>query len=94
MWTGQFWKRAFERAVKTFAQVMVALLTVGGVAAAADAPGILDVNWVGALSVAGLAFIVSLLTSLGSVKVGDADTPDLVKAVPVAPDGEDVQRPA
>lgn len=69
MWTGAFWVAAFERAVKTFAQVLVGLL-------ATNVGGITDVDWQAAASVGGLAAIVSVLTSVASGKIG-ADGPSL-----------------
>jgi hypothetical protein len=57
--TTAFWKAAAERAVKTFAQTAAALLT-------GAATGLLEVDWVQIGSVAGLAALVSLLTSVGS----------------------------
>ena len=54
-----FWRGTAERAIKTFCQSLVAIIGVG-------ATGILDVNWAGALSVAALATIVSVLTSIGN----------------------------
>ncbi len=59
-----------ERAVKTFAQSLVAV----GLAGATD---LLSVDWVNALSVAGLATLVSILTSVASSKIGD-DTASVV----------------
>ena len=59
MFTVAFIKAAVERAVKTFAQTLVALLGV-------NATGVLDVDWTGALSAGALAALVSLLTSIGS----------------------------
>lgn len=64
MFTKLFFKDTAERAVKTFAQSMVAVMTVG-------ATGVLDVDWVNALSVSLLATLVSVLTSIGSGTVGD-----------------------
>lgn len=58
-----FWKDTAERAVKTFAQSLVASLAVG--------TGLLDVDWVNALSISGLATVISVLTSVGSGYVGD-----------------------
>ncbi|WP_270227729.1 holin [Lactococcus garvieae] len=67
MFTKTFLKDILERAVKTFAQSMVAVMTAG-------ATGILDVDWINALSVSLLATIVSVLTSIGSGTVGDQST--------------------
>lgn len=53
-------KAALIRAIKTFAQCAVGILTTGFV-------GILDVDWVGVLSASSLAFVVSILTSLGGL---------------------------
>ncbi len=64
MFTRLFFKDAVERALKTFAQTLASLL-VG------DGTGILEVDWTARLSVAGLAALVSVLTSIGSaVKTG------------------------
>ncbi|QIK62330.1 holin [Leucobacter viscericola] len=71
MRTKQFWLDVFERAVKTFAQAAVALLTAG-------ATGLLGIDWLQLFSVAGLAALVSILTSVGSDYVGDRGTPSLV----------------
>lgn len=65
--TAAFWKGAAERAVKTFAQALLGVLTGG-------ATGILDVDWLAALSVAVLATVVSLLTSIS--------TPDFTAGAP------------
>lgn len=55
-WT-RFWAYAGERSVKTIAQTMIATIGV-------DAIGILSVDWVNVVSVAALAGIMSLLTSV------------------------------
>lgn len=72
MWSAKFWKSTFERLIKTFAQTAAGLLTGDGL-------GILDVNWTVVLSVAGLAAIYSLLTSIGSAPFSDTGTPSLTK---------------
>ncbi|MFT8330315.1 holin, partial [Bifidobacterium psychraerophilum] len=59
IFTLAFWKDAIIRAVKTFAQSAVAVLAAG-------ATGLLGTDWVQLLSVAGLAAVVSLLTSIAS----------------------------
>lgn len=72
MWTKTFWKDAIERAIKTTAQSLVALWATG-------TTGILDVDWVNALSVAGLAFLMSVLTSIIGVNAGDKGTASVVR---------------
>lgn len=72
MWTTAFWKGAVERAIKTFAQA-------GGAFLAAGATGLLDVNWEQGASVAGLAALLSLLTSVASGSTfGPGGSPSLV----------------
>ena len=71
MFTKTFWKDTAERAIKTFVQSLIA-------AAAAGATGVLDVDWVNAFSVAGLATLISVGTSFGSGYVGD-DTASVIK---------------
>lgn len=67
MFTASFWKGAAERGIKTFLQSFVAVLIAS---AGADAIGVTaglgDVNWVSAASVAALATILSLATSIGN----------------------------
>jgi hypothetical protein len=71
MWTPRFWKDAVERALKTFAQTLIALLGVGGF-------GIIDAPWFSSLSVAGLAALLSVLSSVASATVGEQGTASLV----------------
>lgn len=59
IWTKDFWLGASERALKTFAQALAAVIGAGAV-------GIMDVDWPQALSVAALATALSLLTSIGN----------------------------
>lgn len=61
LWTREFWAAAAERAVKTFAQTVVAVVGVAGT-------GLLSVDWVQTLSVAAAAGLASVLTS-----IADAD---------------------
>lgn len=61
MFTRVFWAGAAERALKTMAQSIAAVLGVGVV-------GILSVDWVQTLSVAATAGLLSVLTS-----IADAD---------------------
>jgi hypothetical protein len=55
---GSFWKAAFERAVKSFSQGLL-VSGVGGV-------GILDLDWIAAISLAAAYAVASLLTSVGT----------------------------
>lgn len=82
MFTLIFWKQVAERALKTFAQAAGGLL-------AADGLGILDVDWVKVGSVAALALILSILTSIVSAPVGpDKGSPSLVDTPPPGPDAQ------
>ena len=72
MFTAYFWKSTLERAVKSFAQSLLAILSVGQV-------GVLDVAWRSALSMAAMTAVLSALTSIASVRVGMPDDPSLVK---------------
>ena len=59
-WNWKEWlKAALIRAVKTFAQTMVGCITVGA--------AVEEVQWLRALSVSGVAFVLSMLTSLGGL---------------------------
>ena len=70
--TAQFWIATGERAVKTAGQTAVAFLT-------ADVTGILEVDPIHAASVVGLAVVVSVATSLGSIPVS-GEGPSAVRA--------------
>lgn len=59
IWTKAFWKGAAERGIKTIAQSLAAVIAVGST-------GLLDVDWLSALSIAGAAGLASLLTSIAS----------------------------
>lgn len=71
MFTKKFWKKATERAVKTGAQA--AVLVIG-----ADHVNALTASWT---DVAGFALggvVLSVLTSLASLKAGPDDDPSAV----------------
>jgi hypothetical protein len=68
VWTIAFWKGAAERAVKTFAQSVLATLGVG-------ATGLVHADWLGAFDVGGMAAVLSVLTSLVTVTTVVATTP-------------------
>lgn len=69
----QFWADALERSVKTAAQTAVALLTAN-----TETVGLLDVDATQVASVSGLAAVLSILSSIGSARIGD-DSPSLVE---------------
>lgn len=63
------WLRAaLIRAVKTFAQTMVASITVGA--------ALEEVAWPHVLSVSGLAFVLSMMTSLAGLPEVETKPPD------------------
>lgn len=66
-----FWADTVERAIKTFAQACVAVLT-------SNVVGLLNVDYRTLFSVAGLAAVVSVLTSLASGQVGNTESASLV----------------
>jgi len=72
MWSVEFWKTAGERAARTFAQVLLSLIVVGET-------GFMDVDWVQAGAVAGLAALASVLMSVVATGVGDKGTASLVR---------------
>lgn len=66
----EWWAAALTRALKTVCQTAVALIGTGAI-------GILDVDWLGVLSAACLAGIVSILTSVaGLPEVADLEYQD------------------
>lgn len=71
MFTRHFWVDAAERAVKTFAQALVAVLVVG--------TPIYEIAWVEGLGIAATATVASLLTSLASSASGKGSGASLVK---------------
>ena len=78
MFTYRFWQLASERAVKTFAQSLLAIFSATGV-------GLLTVPWMTALSTAGMAAVLSVLTSMASAPVGEPDTPSLLPSASTSP---------
>lgn len=74
MFTLVWLKDAGERAAKTFAQSLLATLSLGG----AD---VLHLDWAQTLSVATTATLISVLTSVVSVGVGNSGTASLTNAV-------------
>jgi hypothetical protein len=75
MWSASFWKQSAERALKSFAQGLLAALGSG-------ATGLLNVGWQQAFSFAALTAVLSVLTSIVSSGVGPDDGPSLVSTKP------------
>lgn len=73
MQTKQFWFDVSERAVKTFAQSLLAVLAVG--------VPIWEIDWLGALGIAATATVISVLTSVASAATGDPTTASAVDYV-------------
>lgn len=81
--SGQFWAAAAERAVKTLAQTLAALLV-------ATDTDVLSTAWSSRLSVALMAAIVSLLTSVASdAATGSGPSLTDAEVLPEAPRGGD-----
>ena len=75
-----FWKAALIRAIKTFAQAMVAQIGAGSV-------GIVQFDWVGALSVSAMAAVLSIFTSLAGLP--EVQLSETVEILENDPDEED-----
>jgi len=75
MWKSAFWKDAFERAVRTLAQVLGALVVAAG-------SGLLDTDWIALFSAAGMAGLLSVLTSLASEVKSPDGTASMIHAEP------------
>ena len=77
LWTADFWKGAAERALKTWFQTLVAVLVAGvGAETIGVTAGLLDVGWLDAASVATLAAILSVATSIGNADFTAGRLPD------------------
>lgn len=76
MWTLRFWKLTAERAVKSFAQgVLATWLGVGQVMDVEEVSNLFTLEpWVGGFATA----VLSVLTSIGSAGLGPDDDPSAV----------------
>lgn len=55
----EWWSAALNRAIRTFCQTGLSMLTVG--------QAFMDIDWVTWLSVSGVAFVISILTSIAGL---------------------------
>jgi hypothetical protein len=69
--TAAFWKATAERALKTAAQVALALLSADHLL------GVLDVDWQATSSATLLAALLSVLSSIASAKISSDGSPSL-----------------
>lgn len=67
-----FWADAIERAVRTVAQAALSILTINGT-------NLLNADWKGLLSAAGLAGVISILMSVTASGAGNKNTASFVK---------------
>lgn len=75
--TKAFWRGAAERAVKTFFQTLVAVIGVQvGTGAVGTTAGVESVAWLPALSIAVLATLLSVATSIGNADFTAGTTPE------------------
>lgn len=72
MTTAAFWRATVERAIRTAAQALLAVL-------GADATGVLDAPWAGALSAAALSAVLAVLTAVAAS--GGAEGPGVTETV-------------
>lgn len=78
MFNSLFWKDAAERAVKTFAQALLAVFLV------APQTSVIGFDWPSALGLAGTAVVISFLTSV--VSAGVTKNTSTVSPASIAPD--------
>ena len=59
VFTKEFWKATLVRAIRTFAEAMLAYIGTGAVV-------LKDVDWLAALSAGGLGFVIAVLMALAT----------------------------
>jgi hypothetical protein len=72
MFTRAFWSDAAERAIKTFAQTLLATFGAGAL-------DVLHADWGNALALGGGAAVLSVLTSVVSSTVHDPESASLIE---------------
>lgn len=83
MWTKKFWKDTLERAIKTFAQAILTVLSIAGIQILANPTKalaeIVQFGWWVILLGGVLGFIYSILTSIVSSFRGDKESASFIK---------------
>lgn len=69
---GAWWKAALVRAVRTFAEAMLAYIGTGAVVLG-------DVNWLAALSAGGFGFVTAILLALTGLPEVEKAPPDVTE---------------
>lgn len=84
MLTRDFWIASLERALKTFAQVLSAILATDGL-------DLISADFVGTISTVATAVLLSFLTSIASAKTAPEPSPALFgkEHIPAAEDDVD-----
>ena len=59
MFTKEFWKATLVRAIRTFAEAMLAYIGTGAVL-------LKDVDWLAALSAGGMGFVIAVLLAVST----------------------------
>jgi len=81
IWTKRFWSAAAGRAIKATAWAASSSLLASGA-------GLIDADWIGCASVAGMAGVLSLLGSVAS-DAATGDGPSITKAEVIPPSAGD-----
>jgi hypothetical protein len=82
MHTWRFWRETIERAVKSAAQTPLTVWGVGSLGASAGVIDAFDLDWIGVASLAVGAAIMSILTSIASVNIGEGNSPSAIELPP------------
>lgn len=83
LWTRRFWEAAAERAIKATAWSASGALIANGT-------GLIDSDWIGVGSIAGMAGVLSLLGSIASDAATGGTGPSLTSVEAIVP--EDAKR--
>ena len=60
LFTWDFWKKVLIRAIRTFAESMLAYIGTGAIV-------LKDIDWIAALSAGGLGFVIAILLALAGL---------------------------